>query len=404
MNRRAPPWAFFWLHWAAWPVGAADVAMANALVKAGVPLEQVSRMVAAAALAFSLEILWGPIVDSAFTRRRWCIGGTVLMCVGLAALLVLPWSTASMPVLTLLNFCACTGAGIALVAVKGVMAYDVPAPQLGQASGHYTAGGIVAKALAASGTLWLITHLPSRPLVAALSVGAAALAMSTIMLASPQPSLPVRGVRGALRAALVDVWKLIRTRVGFLVGVLCVIPFGTSTLLGAAIAKEWSVAPDQLATVIPFGAVLSVASAILAGRLSVRLGPWRTYIAFGWLMVGLLIALALVPRAPGWFLAMWLVHRAGGGACYAALLGMVMTTIGRGAAATKAAAFWSLANLAEGYPALVDGRVHDHVGTTAMLFTHAAMDAAGFALLLALARLLGLRYRALVTAVPAAAT
>ena len=404
MNRRAPPWAFFWLHWAAWPVGAADVAMANALVKAGVPLELVSRMIAAGALAFSLEILWGPIVDSVFTKRRWCIGGTVLMCVGQAALLVLPWNIASMPILTLLNFCVCTCAGIALVAVKGIMAYDVPAPQLGRASGHYTAGGIVAKALAASGTLWLLTHLSSRPLVAVLSVGAAALAMSTIILASPQPSLPVRGAPGALRAALVDVWRLVRTRVGFLVAVLCVIPFGTSTLLGAAIAKEWSVGPDQLATVIPFGAVLSVAGAILAGRVSVRLGPWRTYIAFGWLMVLLLIALAIVPRAPSWFIALWLLHRAGGGACYAALLGMVMTTIGKGAAATKAAAFWSLANLAEGYPALVDGRVHDHVGTTAMLFTHAALDAAGFALLLALARLLGLRYRALVAAVPAPAT
>src|SRR5215472_12810373 len=178
MNRRAPPWAFFWLHWATWPVGAVDVAMANSLVRAGVPVEQVSRLVAAVGLAFSLEVIWGPVVDSAFTKRRWCIAGTVLMCVGQATLLVLPWNTASMPLLTLLAFVACCGAAIALVAVKGIMAYDVPGPQLGRASGHYTAGGIVVKALAASGTLWLLTHLPSRPLVAALSVGAAALAMS----------------------------------------------------------------------------------------------------------------------------------------------------------------------------------------------------------------------------------
>src|SRR5262249_21305093 len=162
-----------------------------------------------------------------------------------------------------------------------IMAYDVASLQMGRASGYYTAGGIVAKAVAASGTLWLLTHVPSRPLVAALSVGAAALAMSTIVLASPARSLPVRSVVPALSAALSDLWKFICTRVGFLVAVLCVIPFGTSTLLGAAIAKDWSVGPDQLAAVIPFGAVLSVAGAVLAARLSGRLGPWRTYIAFG---------------------------------------------------------------------------------------------------------------------------
>jgi len=84
------------------------------------------------------------------------------------------------------------------------------------------------------------------------------------------------------------------------------------------------------------------------------------------------------------------------------MLGLVMTAIVRGAAATKAAAYWSLFNLGDVYPALVDGAVHDHAGTTLMLMTHAAMDAVGFAVFLAAARLLGLRYRTLLAAAPAA--
>lgn len=369
--------------------------MASALVKTGVPVQQVAGIIAVAALAFSLEFVWSPMVDAAFTRRRWYIGGAAVMCGCLVILLTAPWSSSSVPFLTVLTFCCCSGAAIALVATKGIMAHDVPPAQLGRASGFYTAGGIVAKSAAGAVTLWLLTHLSSRPLVAALTVGAAALAMTSIALASLGSTRPIRRLVPALRATLVEVWAFLRTRSGILIAVLCVVPFGTSTVLGTAIAKEWLVNPDQLAASIPVGAIFSVAGAIAAGRLSARIGLWKTYFALGWIMIMLLIALAFAPRVPGSFFTLWFLHRAAGGACYAALLGLVMTTIGKGAAATKAAALWSLVNFSEGYPALVDGRVHDHVGTTAMLLTHAGMDAAGFVVLLAAALVLGLRYRTL---------
>jgi MFS transporter len=403
MSRRAPPATFFWLHWAAWPVGVIGGAMAAALAAAGLPIKQISEIVGVASLAFSLEIIWAPMVDSAFTRRGWCIAGSIAMCCCLASLLMAPWQSSSVPLLIVLAFCACSGAGIALVATKGIMAYDVPTGQLGRASGFYTAGGIVAKSVAGAGTLWLLAHVSSRPVVSGLSVGAAALAMSAILLASPGISLPASNLLPALHGALSDVWNFVRTRGGALVAVLCIIPFGTSTLLANAIAREWSVTSDQLSASIPVGAALSVSGAILAGRLSVRFGPWKTYIAWGWIMIVLLVALAFAPRSPSSFFTLLFLHRAGSGACYAALLGLVMTSIGKGAAATKAAALWSMVNFSEGYPAFIDGRVHDHAGTTAMLLTHAGMDAAGFAILLLAARLLGLRYRSLLAAMPAVA-
>ncbi len=325
------------------------------------------------------------------------------MCCCLASLLIAPWQPSAVPLLIMLTFCACSGAGIALAATKGIMAYDVPAAQLGRASAFYTAGGIVAKAVAGAGTLWLLAHVSSRPLVSGLSVGAAALAMSTILFASPETSRPLNGLLPALREALRDVWKFIRTRSGALVAVLCVIPFGTSTLLANAVAREWSVTPDQLSAALPVAAALSVGGAMLSGRLSVRFGPWKTYIAMGWILIVLLITLAFTPRSPESFLALLFLHRTGSGACYAALLGLVMTSIGKGAASTKAAALWSMVNFSEGYPAFVDGRVHDAAGTTAMLLTHAGMDAAGFAILLLVARLLGLRYRSLLAGTPAVA-
>src|ERR1700746_1521578 len=148
MSRRAPPAAFFWLHWAAWPVGVIGGAMAAALAAAGLPIKQISEIVGVASLAFSLEIIWAPMVDSAFTRRGWCIAGSIAMCCCLASLLMAPWQPSSVPLLIVLTFCACSGAAIALVATKGIMAYDVPAGQLGRARAFYTAGGIVAKSVA----------------------------------------------------------------------------------------------------------------------------------------------------------------------------------------------------------------------------------------------------------------
>jgi MFS family permease len=371
--------------------------MANALATAGLTVLQISEIVGAASLAFSLEIVWAPAVDSVFTRRRWYVAGAIIMCLCLASVLLAPWESSSVPLLIILTFCACSGAGMSLAAAKGIMAYDVAAPLLGRASGFYTAGGIVAKSVAGAGTLWLLTHVPNRPLITSISIGAAAIAMTAILLASRSVSSPVNHLLPALRSALMDLLMFVRTPAGILVVILCVVPFGTSTLLANAIAKEWAVRPDQLAASIPIAAALGIAGAILAGRLSVRYGPWSTYMVAGWIMIALLVVMAFAPRSPSSFFALLFLHRAGSGACYAALLGLVMSTIGRGAAATKAAALWSMVNFSEGYPALVDGRVHDVAGTTAMLLTHATMDAAGFVILLLVARSLRVRFRALFT-------
>ncbi len=63
-----------------------------------------------------------------------------------------------------------------------------------------------------------------------------------------------------------------------------------------------------------------------------------------------------------------------------------MTAIGKGAASTKAAVMWSLTDFAFFYPALIDGTVHDRLGTTAMLLGDAALGTAGFLLILAVRR------------------
>jgi hypothetical protein len=50
---------------------------------------------------------------------------------------------------------------------------------------------------------------------------------------------------------------------------------------------------------------------------------------------------------------------------------------------------WSLTNLSVFYPTLIEGFVHDHVGTTAMLLADASFGLTGFAILMLAWRLLG---------------
>src|SRR5579864_5886712 len=92
------PILFFFLHvCTAWPIGVVGLALASSLVKAGVPVQQTATIIAASALAFTLEFAWAPLVDSSFTRRAWYLGGSVVMCACLAALLVAPWNLAWVP-------------------------------------------------------------------------------------------------------------------------------------------------------------------------------------------------------------------------------------------------------------------------------------------------------------------
>ena len=111
-------------------------------------------------------------------------------------------------------------------------------------------------------------------------------------------------------------------------------------------------------------------------------------------MIASMLGFAFVPRAAIYFLMVELLYRALAAGCYAALLGIVMTAIDKGAASTKAAALWSLTNFAIVCPTLIEGAVHDRIGTVAMLLTDAALGAVGFGMLLVATRLLRLRLNA----------
>jgi MFS transporter, PAT family, beta-lactamase induction signal transducer AmpG len=394
MAKKAPPFAFFFLHLATvWPVGVVGLALASSLVRAGVSVRYIAGIIAASSLAFTFEFVWAPMVDSSLSRKTWYIIGAAVMCFCLFTMFLVPWNAKSVLLLTLLAFASCSGAAIAAVAIKGIMAYDVMPQRLGEASGFYTAGGTLGKAVAGAATLVLLTHLHDRTLAAGLSIACAVVAAAAILLAAPGSVLPLRQMAAKIGASLFDLWRFVRTREGLLIALLCVLPFGAGTEAGliGAISREWSVSPNQLALFSTLGAGTNIAGAILAGWLATRIGPWTTYIASGLTMIAVMIVFAFAPRTTIVFLGVEILYRALGTGCYAALLSIVMTAVGKGAASTKAAVMWSLTNLGFFYPALIEGMVHDRNGTTAMLLTDALLGMAGFAVLMVALRVLGPR-------------
>jgi MFS transporter, PAT family, beta-lactamase induction signal transducer AmpG len=394
LERKCPPGAFFFLHvCTAWPVGVIGLALGSSLVKAGVAVHQTAAIIAASNLAFTLECAWAPIVDSSLTRRLWYLIGAGGMCVCLAWLLIAPWNAASVPLMTTLAFASSSGAAIGAVAVKGIMAYDVPPVRLGSASGFYAAGGTFAKAVAGAGTLWLLTHVSSRIPAASANIAVAVLAGTAILLVAPGRSPSLREFPARVGSALKDLWALLCTREGVMIAVLCVIPFGSGTEAGliGAIAHEWAVSPDQLASFSVLGAATGIAGAVFAGWLSTRIGTWNTYLLVGWSMIAVMLVFAVAPRTAKVFMGMELIYRTLASGGTVALLGMIMTAIGKGAASTKAAGLWSLAIFALIMPTFVEGQVHDRVGTEAMLLADAGLGVAGFGVLLVASRLLKFR-------------
>jgi len=384
VEKRAPSFAFFFLHAATvWPVGVVGLALAASLTRAGVPVREAAAIVAAASLGFTLEVVWAPLVDAVLTRRAWYGIGAALMTVALLTMFFVPWSAAAIPALAVLAFASCSGAAIAAVSVKGLMAYDVEVARMPAASAAYAAGGVAGKAVAGSLAILILAHIASRPEAGLLCLAPMAFAASVIALAAPRPPAPAPEVIGKLRGALVELWRFVATPRGMVTAMMCALPFaaGTEAGLMGAIAHEWGVTSGQLAVIASLGAAANIAGALASGALARRFGAFPIYLACGLGMMATMTAFAFAPRLPAVFFAAELFYRALATGGYAALLAMVMTAVGKGAASTKAAAMWSLTNFTAFYATLIEGQVHDGAGIRAMLLTDVAMAGAALALL-----------------------
>ena len=110
---------------------------------------------------------------------------------------------------------------------------------------------------------------------------------------------------GVLKETVVDVFSLMKRRVGLLACFLMLLPIGSGGLqqLWGAIAKDWSAGADEVALVGGLlSGLVSLPGCIIGGYIADRIDKKRAYGLFGVALAVVAVGMALTPRTPMSFL------------------------------------------------------------------------------------------------------
>ena len=372
--------------------GFLTVALAYELSKKGISTGDIAVVVGISYVCLLLKWLWAPLVDTLFTRKIWYIGSTLVCGLGFwlagrAAMGEHPSLVLISAWLTLSNFTAT----LLAMAVESLMAATIPDDRRGSAGGWSQAGNLGGQGLGGGLSLWLIED---RGLSEAQSGGALGLVCALCCLAlfwvsDTKPLLKVEGhveaaghlgVSANLKAIGGDLWDLLRSRIGILALLICLLPIGTGSAqnLWSPIATEWHASAGVVAFVTgAMSGLISAAGCLAGGWLCDRMDRRTAYCVFGFLLVLTAVGMALCPRSSDQYVFWTSVYAFVVGLCYAAYCAVVLEAIGQTAAATKFSFLSAVSNTPIMAMTFVDGYAQSHLGTNGMLWTEAACGVAG---------------------------
>jgi PAT family beta-lactamase induction signal transducer AmpG len=380
--------------------GFLTVALAYELSRKGISTSDIAVVVGLSYVSLILKWLWAPLVDTLLTRKIWYVGST-LVC-GLGLWLAgrcamgehpsLPWISAA---LTVSNFAAT----LLAMAVESLMAASVPDSQRGRAGGWSQAGNLGGQGIGGGLSLWLIQN---QGFSDAASGGALGLLCVLCCLAlfwvdDSRPLLKVEGhveaaghlgFQGNVRAIARDLWDLLRSRIGILALLICLLPIGSGAAqnLWSPIASEWHASADVVAFVTgAMSGVISAFGCLAGGWLCDRMDRKTAYCTFGFLLAVTAVGMALCPRSASQYIFWTSAYAFVVGLSYAAYCAVVLEAIGRTAAATKFSFLSSLANAPIMVMTFVDGAAQARWGTHGMLWTEAWCGVAGIVLFVSVA-------------------
>jgi MFS family permease len=393
LDAEAPPWLFlpFGLAPAA-VIGYVMVAVADELVRAGVPLGSVSVVVAAAFLPATFLFLWAPLVDAVGRRQQWVSAGVLLLCIAAAGLAPAPRVTKMVPVFVLLSAFAGFGYSLVSAAQKGLAVSPFTPARRVVAAGWTGTGSGIGLALG-GGLLAVSAQLPAFAIVVLLvAVTALPVAASLAVLGRQKAPRPQETV--ALRVVVQETGRLFGTPPGLLALAVCVLPFGSSAaaLMVGALGSDFHASASFVgAWAGTAKSVAFAAGALLGAKLWERLGTMPGLLVAGGGMIALALLVLAGPKTPAGYAAMVTGYGFLQGASLSAIMGIILQTVEPRAASTQAAVLIAAGNLHNVYLPPVAGGAHDVGGIEALLLADAAIGACGLLLLLVCARLLGQR-------------
>ncbi len=372
--------------------GFLSIALAYQLNQAGMGASAVAGLIALSYVPHTWKVLWAPLVDTTFTRKRWYLASNALSSLGIWGSGLLASGGYSATALTVMVFVASLASTFVAMAIEGLMSTSVPDTQRGRASGWAQAGNLGGVGLGGGLGLWLMQSGGWGSGTAGAALALLCLLCGAALWAVHEPPRSVDastppGLAEHARTVLRDVLSLLRSRPGALALALCFLPIGCGGAgnMWSVVADSWHASADTVAWAN--GAVSGLVSALgclVGGWLCDRMDRRTAYCVFGGVLVACALAMAAAPRTSGQFVLWLQVYAFGLGLAYAAYSAVVLEAIGRSSGATQFSLLGSLANMPIAYITVLDGWAYERWGATGMLLADAASGLAGvlvFALL-----------------------
>lgn len=386
-TRKAPHpivWAILYLPFGAFS-GFVTVALSFLATGQGLSISEGTLLNAAQLLMQWLKWLWAPLVDITLTPRRWYILSTVGTGLGVAIMSALPLSTDALPILLAVIAVTSLINSVVGMSIEALIAGTVAEKDVGKVSGWFQAGNLGGAGLGGGLGLVLLKHLP-KPWMGGAILGA--LFVSCTLLLSFTPDVPVhrgKGAKDAVRAVLVDLRKMVKTKGGLMAGVLCFMPIGTGAAQGllaqANVAAAWGAGESEVAGVQGFTAgIVTAVGCFIGGWLCQRMHPRLAYPLVGVLMALVAVVMAVFPKTVAMYIALNLVYALVVGLAYAGFTALVLRGMGAGSGATKYNVFASLSNFPLWWLNLALGAVAQRWSPRAMLLAEAGFGVLGVAI------------------------
>lgn len=288
----------------------------------------------------------------------------------------IPFNRSTVPFIAGALFAAEFGSSLLSPAIGALMADAMPDEMKGRAAGWYQLGGKLGRGIGGGAGLWLAVR-GATPTTAATVLGITCVGCiaGLNLLDEPQRHLAGKAMQRAVEIGR-ELWRLLRSPDGLLVAMLSIAPIGISGAdnFFSGIAGEWKVQVGTIALVTGFaGSLFGMAGCYIAGWWADRADRRAVYLITGVLVALSSAVLALAPHVPGSFVGGTMAQRVFLGMSDAALSALVLSVIGRSAAATKFTILAALGNIPEVYMTVVSGRIHDSQNTAIMLLVEAAL-------------------------------
>lgn len=374
--------------------GFVTVALTFLATQHGLSISEGALIIGSQLLINWLKWLWAPIVDITLSPKRWYVISTAFSALGVLAMSATPLGKEMLGLLLIIIALANLINSVVGMAVEAMIASLTPADQIGRVSAWFQAGNLGGTGLGGALGLFLIQHLP-QPWMSGAIMGSLFMACCLALLPVPQVNARVSHSNStqAVKAVVLNLWGIVKAREGFLTAFLCMLPVASGAAQGvltqSAVAAHWGAGAEQVELVqgLLVG-VITVFGCFLGGWFCDHMRPRTAYAAFGIALAAIAVAMAYSPATIRMYIVWNMIYAFGVGLSYAAFTAMVLSVIGRGAAATGYNVFASLSNFPLWWLGLLLGWVADHRGPSVMLVAEAVLGILGVFVFMAINRLI----------------